>query len=123
MVPGVTPACSASSLIVHDADDYITDTCGPEEFLARLRAALRRAEAAGPAPAAPLVCGALRLDPDRRRVTVSDCQVHLTPREHALLYYFMSCAGTVIPAATLHRAVWGADSHSGQGSLRVCIAS
>jgi two-component system KDP operon response regulator KdpE len=107
----------------HGADDYITDACGPEEFLARLRAVLRRAQRAVSTTTSPLVSGALRLDPDRRRVTVSDCEVHLTPREYDLLYYFMSHAGKVLTSPMLLRAVWGPDYDNAQASLRVFVAS
>src|SRR6267142_6150380 len=50
------------------ADDYVTKPFGAEELLARIRAALRRADGAG-GPAGLITRGDLAIDADRRRVT------------------------------------------------------
>ena len=64
------------------ADDYVTKPFGIDELLARLRAALRRADA----PAEPVVeLGELRVDLEKRAVTVGGEPVQLTPHEFALL--------------------------------------
>ena len=49
------------------ADDYVTKPFGPEELLARVRAALRRVEPASTAPAR-LVRGDLSIDREGHRV-------------------------------------------------------
>src|SRR5215208_835582 len=76
------------------ADDYITKPFDSEEFLARLRAVLRRAR--GDAGAPVLETGALRLDQAHRRVTMAGRVVELTPTEYELLSYLMANAGKVI---------------------------
>src|SRR5262249_50256753 len=68
------------------ADDYLTKPFGVNELLARMRVALRHAQAGagGPAPAL-LHFGPLRIDLARREVALSGKEVHLTPIEHKLL--------------------------------------
>ena len=53
--------------------------------------------------------GPLTLDPIRRRVTVDDREVHLTPREYELLKTLLANAGRVASRARLLRAVWGQE--------------
>ena len=65
------------------ADDYVTKPFDGDELLARLRAALRRARPAS--VAAPILVGDVAIDLDRRQVTRAGEDVHLAPREYALL--------------------------------------
>jgi two-component system KDP operon response regulator KdpE len=51
--------------------------------------------------------GSLRLDPDRRLVTVAGADVRLTPREYELLKVLLAHAGRVVTSGRLLRAVWG----------------
>lgn len=53
--------------------------------------------------------GPLVVDPPRRRVTVGDRQIHLTPREFALLRVFASDPLRVFSKAELAEEVWGGD--------------
>jgi two-component system, OmpR family, KDP operon response regulator KdpE len=86
------------------ADDYVTKPFGMEELLARLRAALRRADA----PTEPVVeLGELRIDLEKRAVSVSGELVQLTPHEFALLRVLASNPGKLLTHATLLREVWG----------------
>src|SRR5499427_9162832 len=62
------------------ADDYVTKPFSIEELLARIRAALRRADA----PAEPVVVvGELRIDLEKQAVSVRGEPVQLTPHEFA----------------------------------------
>jgi len=66
------------------ADDYVTKPFSPREVVARVRAVLRRAQ--GDAPPAGLIrVGDLTIDLVKRRVTVGDRMVALTPTEFDLL--------------------------------------
>jgi len=67
------------------ADDYLTKPFGVGELLARMRVALRHAQAAGGAPEPIIEIGALRIDLARREVKLNDAEVHLTPIEYRLL--------------------------------------
>jgi two-component system KDP operon response regulator KdpE len=86
------------------ADDYVTKPFGIDELLARLRAALRRADA----PAEPVVeIGDLRIDLEKRAVSVAGEPVQLTPHEFALLRVLARNPGKLLTHTMLLREVWG----------------
>src|SRR5262245_5850517 len=101
------------------ADDYLTKPFGRDEFMARVRAVLRRARPEAPSPM--LECGAVRLDPASRRVTVDQRAVHLTPTEYALLKYLLANTGKVVTSPVLLRVVWGDAYSEATYMLRVYI--
>ena len=85
------------------ADDYLTKPFAFEEFVARVRALLRRrAETAPPV----LQVADLALDPARRVVSRGDQKIDLTPREFALLDYFMRNPGRVLTRTMIANRVW-----------------
>ena len=88
------------------ADDYLTKPFAFEEFLARVRALLRRAGEGRPAP---LTLDTLALDPATRAVTRGGRRVELTTREHALLEYFLRNTGRVLTRPMIAEHVWGVD--------------
>jgi len=104
------------------ADDYLAKPFGMAELHARVRAALRRTLTTEVDPGGALVIGPLRLDPDRRTVTVADAQVHLTPREYELLKVLLANAGRVVTSGRLLRAVWGSAYAQEGHYLHVYIA-
>ena len=91
------------------ADDYITKPFSVPELTARLRSAVRRSMTTSPDTEAPIVIGAIELDPVRRVVTKAGAVLRLTPKEFDLLYYLMSHPGVPIGHSKLLRAVWGAE--------------
>ena len=88
------------------ADDYLTKPFAFEEFLARVRALLRRG-ASQPAPLLKLAD--LTLDPATREVTRGSRRIVLTAREHALLEYFLRNVGRVLTRPMIAQHVWGLD--------------
>ncbi len=89
------------------ADDYLTKPFGVGEFLARLRAALRRATQTTSEPI--FTAGSLRVDLAGRLVTVSGREVQITPTEYELLSELVAHAGKVLTHHHLLRKVWGAE--------------
>ena len=85
------------------ADDYLTKPFAFDEFVARVRALLRRrAETAPPV----LQVADLALDPARRAVSRGDRKIDLTPREFALLDYFMRNPDRVLTRTMIANRVW-----------------
>jgi two-component system OmpR family response regulator/two-component system alkaline phosphatase synthesis response regulator PhoP len=97
------------------ADDYLTKPFGVREFVARVRALLRRGRAATAAASddveRPLVVHGIEIDPARRRVRVDGEDIDLTPLEFRLLHFLAARPGLVFPRATLITRLWGADTH------------
>jgi len=86
------------------ADDYVVKPFATEELLARLHALLRRSP--GPSTV-PIALGELRIDPARRRVTLSEEDIELTNREFELLLAFARHPGMVLSRSQLLEQVWG----------------
>ena len=85
------------------ADDYLGKPFAFGELAARLRSLLRRGATARPTS---LEVGALRLDPAEHRVRWHDRLVELSPREFALLDYFMRRPGDVLSRSDILDHVW-----------------
>ncbi len=97
------------------ADDYLTKPFSVLELTARVKALFRRVEAMaarGEEVAKPLAFGRLRIDPERRTVTVEKETIELTAKEFDLLYYFARNPGRVFTRSQLLDHVWG-YTHSG----------
>jgi len=88
------------------ADDYLTKPFSFDEFLARVRALLRRASGQR-APALKLAD--LTLDPATRTATRGDRRITLTAREYALLEYLLRSVGRVLTRPMIAQHVWGLD--------------
>lgn len=98
------------------ADDYLTKPFSMQEFLARVKAVLKRtATAAASATgtgATPVVSDVLTfptllIDSRRYRVERNGEIVGLTPKEFELLWYLASRAGNVVRRDELLQSVWG----------------
>lgn len=94
------------------AEDYITKPFSHDVLLARIRAALRRAEvpcAPSTADVGPLVVGDLAIDPIAHRVTLGGRSVDLTPLEFDLLHTLAQEPGRVLSVDDLLARVWGRE--------------
>ncbi|MEJ2011159.1 MAG: response regulator transcription factor [Anaerolineales bacterium] len=89
------------------ADDYIVKPFSLGEFLARVRAALRRG--AGAETGTEVRIGDLRLDLIARRVYRGQEELQLAPREFELLAILMRNPGAVLSREALLTRVWGSD--------------
>jgi heavy metal response regulator len=100
------------------ADDYLTKPFAFEEFLARVRALLRRSTGHG----TPVLRVAdLTLDPATRQAARSGRRITLTTREYALLEYFMRNAGRVLTRPMIAEHVWGLDFDSESNTIDVYV--
>ncbi len=104
------------------ADDYLTKPFGAEELVARVRAVLRRTEAARVVPAQPpLISGDLQINFGERRVTVAGKEVKLTPTEYNLLQELVLNVNKVLTHRMLLGKVWGLEYGQEREYLRVFI--
>ena len=90
------------------ADDYVTKPFSPRELVSRVRAVLRRTEAAGVSGHELIeVDDRLKLDFGRREIWLNDELVKLRPTEYRLLYHLVQNAGWVQTYDQILSKVWG----------------
>jgi two-component system KDP operon response regulator KdpE len=101
------------------ADEYISKPFNMDELQARIRALLRRT----PASYRPLEAGdgEVRIDQQKREVTVREKVVDLTPTEYQLLLILAENAGKVVEHEMLLRSVWGQEYTRDNDYLKVYI--
>jgi two-component system KDP operon response regulator KdpE len=104
------------------ADTYLERPVRHLLLLARIRAALRRAELPPTLRnVAGISDGGLVVDFLNQRVTLHDQRVTLTPTEYRLLAYLLRHAGRTLPHRALVCHVWGPDFGATTNHLRVYI--
>ncbi len=104
------------------ADDYVTKPFGMDEFLARLRAAVRRGVAAAAADAEPVVeTDSFTVDLTAKTVTRDGAAVHLTPTEWGMLEMLVRHRGRLVSQKEVLRQVWGPAYESETHYLRVYL--
>ena len=89
------------------ADDYITKPFGMMEFIARVKAVLRRSSRHG--DDRELRCDKLSIFPGRHQVYSDDQPVELTRKEFELLLYLMENRGIVMTRDQILCHIWGYD--------------
>ena len=101
------------------ANDYLTKPFGVSELLARCRVLLRNQ--AGTLDQAVLECGELSIDRPARVVRLAGVEVHLSPKEYALLNLLASNRGKILTHQALLRQIWGETHERDTHYLRVLI--
>jgi two-component system KDP operon response regulator KdpE len=106
------------------ADEYMIKPLRPIEFLARVRALLRRARLTeAPASNGPdFDDGYLMVDIRNRRVTLQHREVKLTPTEFKLMAMFVKHLGEVLTFSQILELVWGAEYVSEYHYPRIYVA-
>lgn len=93
------------------ADDYLTKPFSVREFIARVKAIFRRTEmtlsVAQPAAQQILKHDALTIDLDKRKVTINEKRIELSPKEFDLLILLASKPGTSYNRQRILNLVWG----------------
>jgi two-component system KDP operon response regulator KdpE len=91
------------------ADEYLVKPVRLDEFVARVRALLRRAQINEPIDDTVYDDGYLSVDLVGRHVRVRGQRIHLTPTEFKLLTVLLENAGRVVPQRELLEMVWGRE--------------
>ncbi|RKN37897.1 response regulator [Streptomyces hoynatensis] len=104
------------------ADDYVTKPFGMDELLARLRAAVRRAEPGGTEGEAVVDAGSFSVDLAAKKVHRNGRDVRLTPTEWHLLEVLIRNAGRLVSQKQLLQEVWGPAYGTETNYLRVYMA-
>jgi two-component system, OmpR family, response regulator len=104
------------------ADDYITKPFSMREFRSRVKAALRRSRMGGePATEEPIESGELKIDFERRMVTLRDEEVRVTYVEFEILGALARSPGRVLTRETLLEHVWGDSEYRDPRTVDVHI--
>ncbi|WP_165989100.1 response regulator transcription factor [Streptomyces sp. YIM 98790] len=100
------------------ADDYLPKPFAFSELIARVRALGRRATP----PLPPVLERAgIRLDPNRRQVFRDGREIHLAPKEFAVLEVLLRGAGTVVSAEQLLEKAWDENTDPFTNVVRVTV--
>ena len=107
------------------ADDYLTKPFSVDEFLARLRVALRRSHTEGTAgeESSIYINGELKIDYAAGCAYIQDTEIHLTPIEYKLLCLLAKNTGKVLTHNYILKEIWGSVLESDTPSLRVFMAT
>ena len=100
------------------ADDYIVKPFRQLEFLARVKALIRRQS---PEEEEILVSGPMRLDPTTGQLHYDRKEIALTISESRIFGHLMKNAGRIVTHSSLAEAVWGNDYPGSADSLKVHI--
>jgi DNA-binding response OmpR family regulator len=100
------------------ADDYLTKPFVFAEFLARVRALLRRKNTE---KTTSLKVADLELDQRTRKVSRAGKEIELTPTEYSLLEYLMLNVGQVVTRTMISEHVWNDDFESFSNVINVYI--
>lgn len=100
------------------ADDYITKPFRQLEFLARVKALIRRQAGS---EEEQVVFGPLRLDPTTGQLRHNAKEISLTVTESHIMGHLMRNGGRAVTHASLAEAVWGDDYPGAADSLKVHI--
>lgn len=97
------------------AEDYVAKPFSLAELLARVKAALRRAQLHAPPKAKHIAFGAFIVDADAREVRREGVAIEMTQTEYDVLLCLLETRGKALSREEILRRVWGPNHH---GTLR-----
>jgi DNA-binding response OmpR family regulator len=108
------------------ADDYISKPFSPTELVARVKSNLAQYErltaaADGNQKAKELKFGAIRLNPQTRKIFISDNEIELKNKEYELLFFLMSNPNHVFTKEHLYERIWSMDAFGDLKTVAVHI--
>ena len=106
------------------ADDYITKPFNPLELIARVKSQLRRYTTLGNMDQKNgnvIQVGSLRLDTDKKELTVDEEAIKLTPIEYKIVELFMNNLGRVFSIDEIYEKVWNEPSFNADNVVAVYI--
>ena len=104
------------------ADDYLPKPFGPDELLARMKAVLRRSQAAPQVAANTVQSGGLSVNPQRREVRQGERVLDLTTIEFDILDYLIRSAGRVVSRDELSTVLYQRQATPYERGLDVHIS-
>jgi two-component system KDP operon response regulator KdpE len=103
-------------------DDYVKKPFSSKELVARVKAVLKRSQAASQTQAeTEILCGDIHIDLARHRVAIDGQDVHLTPTEYKLLHELARNRDRAMLHEQLLSAVWGPEYRTDFDYLRSYI--
>lgn len=107
------------------ADDYLTKPFGIGELLARIRVSLRHSRASTNEKDNIEIfkIKSLVVDFDKRKVTINNEDIHLTPIEYKIMALLCKYAGKVLTHSFIINEIWRTAVGNETQSLRVFMAS
>jgi len=110
-----------AALLDAGADDYVTKPFSNVEFMARVRAQMRRRLTPAAQSVNVISFGEITVDQARRRVERKGTLLHLTPTEWAVLRVLLMHPRQTLTHRQLFQRVWGNSTGDAQQYIRVYV--
>lgn len=98
-------------------DDYITKPFDLREVEARIEAVMRRYKSS----VSQVEIGSLRIDDEKKQVTIEGRPIELSPKEYDLLLFLASKPGRVFSQEEILQSVWAGSTYAGAEDVKKYI--
>jgi DNA-binding response OmpR family regulator len=119
MLTGKSSLASKETGFNAGADDYVTKPVDMRELILHVRSLLKRPAVTA---SALLTHQTIELDPIKHKLLKSGKEVHLAPRDFALLEFFMRHPDQIFSADNLIMRVWQSDTGATGEAVRMAIS-